>query len=105
MAHVSGRMSVNGIGPSGRQTPKSSNKLAMVKGKAALSKFLGIHPNDKDLSVEDKENYNGWMTWMKEQVRLNLLRSLSLPSRSPALLDHPTLSLIPHHNRRTIPMR
>jgi len=51
-----------------RTTPKSSNKLAMVKGTAALGKFLGINPNDKNLSIEDKDNYNGWISWMKEQV-------------------------------------
>ena len=52
-----------------RRTPsKGTPKATPLKGKAALIKFLGIDPKDKNLSTEEQDNYKGWVDWMKEQV-------------------------------------
>jgi hypothetical protein len=48
---------------------KATPSKGPLKGKAALSKFLGFDPKDKGLSKDDRENYNGWIDWMKTQVR------------------------------------
>lgn len=55
--------------PSKRTTPLKGTPKAALKGKAALIKFLGIDPT-LVLSKEDKDNYNGWVEWMKGQVRI-----------------------------------
>ena len=58
-----------GIMASKRMTPSKGTPKGALKGKAALIKFLGIDPRDKDLSSEDRDNYNGWVDWMKGKVR------------------------------------
>ena len=51
-----------------RTTPLKSPAAATLKGKAALNKFLGMDPKDKNLSADEKENYTGWLEWMQKQV-------------------------------------
>ena len=87
-----------------RNTPKSSNK-AMLKGTAALGKFLGIN-NVKNMSIEDKDNYNGWISWMKEQVCRKDIAMIASNSFAGAVPAAPTPRSPPFHSLsyRTIPM-
>ena len=38
-----------------------------LRGKAALAKFLRIDPKGR-ISKKDKDNYDGWIAWMRTQA-------------------------------------